>query len=133
MRQRSFILALAAVLMAFSFGAVSAEAGSVLACEAEDKFDFILKANGMGKIAITFSDASLMRINSDSIPAGPVVSQLRGREGFVVNSSDTVSRVTSHSLSATSRARRTSATAKAPIRMQFFYIAALAVWLLIRL
>jgi hypothetical protein len=133
MRQRSFILALAAGLMAFNFGAVSAEAGSELACEAEDKFGFILKADGMGKIAITFSDASLTQINPDPIPAGSVVSQLPGHEGLVVNSSDTVPRGTSYSQTATSRAQRSSASVRATIRLRFFWIAALAVWLLIRL
>jgi hypothetical protein len=132
MRQRSFILAVATGLMASRFGAARAQAGSVLAGNVEDNVNIILKADGRGKIAITFEDGSLTQTNSGPIAAGPVVLQLPGLEGLMVNSSATVTRCTSYSFTATSRTERTSASVSGPIRLQYFCIAALAVWILIR-
>jgi hypothetical protein len=131
MRQRSFILAVATGLMASCFGAARARAGGVLAGNVEDNVNIILKAEGTGKIAITVLDGSLTQTTSGPIAARPVVLQLPGPEGLIVNSSDTVTRWTSYSFTATSRAERTSASVSGPSRLQYFCIAALAVWILI--
>jgi hypothetical protein len=95
--KRSFLLALAAGLLACSVGATGAMAGSVLAYEAEGTFDFVLTANGSGVFTISYTSVSLTKIDNALIPGGPIVSSF-GNSGVAVTSTVSTPPLTSYTL-----------------------------------
>jgi hypothetical protein len=74
MRRRSFLLSLAAGLLACSVAAVGARAGTVPVSEAEGTYNFTLVADGAGHITISYSGALLTKINDVAIPTGSIIS-----------------------------------------------------------
>ncbi len=97
MSKRSFLLALAAGLLACSVGATGAMAGSVLVTEAEGTFDFVLTANGSGGIGIVYTAVSLTTINNSLISGGPIVSSFEN-ENVTVTSTISTPPLTTYSL-----------------------------------
>jgi len=68
MRKRSFLLALAAALLACSFGTSNSMAGTVTVNEDAGTFVYSLTANGAGAFTISYSDVQLNVINNVTVP-----------------------------------------------------------------
>jgi hypothetical protein len=73
MRKRSFLLSLAAGLLACSFGTMNAMAGSVLN-EDEGTYSFTITSEGGGKVSVAYSDVLLTTINEAPVPGGSIAS-----------------------------------------------------------
>jgi hypothetical protein len=74
MRQRSFLFALAAGLLACSFGPLSARAGTVLVTEDEGTFSFNMTSDGKGDVTFSYSNVLLTTINDSLISTGSIAS-----------------------------------------------------------
>jgi PEP-CTERM motif len=80
MLKRSFLPVLAIGLLACSFGAMNATAGTVAVLSDAGTFDFTLTANGSGNVSVTYSDVSLTLINGAGFVGGPVAASLSGTD-----------------------------------------------------
>lgn len=76
MHHRSFFLALAAGILACSFGPMTARAGTVLVTEDAGTFSFSLTSNGAGQLTFSYTTVLLTTINTVVVPTGPIVSTL---------------------------------------------------------
>lgn len=85
MSKRSFLMALAAGLLAWSFGATGATAGTILVNADQGTFNFTLTANGAGNITIVYSNVLLTGVTPVTGPpvtfAPGIESQLHGTGG----------------------------------------------------
>jgi hypothetical protein len=100
MNKRSFLLTLAAGLLACSLATVEARAGTILVNEAEGTFNFVLTANGAGQYTISYTVALLTGINSTPLSTGPIVSTFANKT-VDITSTTTSGPFTSYTLSET--------------------------------
>jgi hypothetical protein len=91
MRNRRILLALAAALLACSFGTINAMAGTVPVFEDAGTFSFVLSApKGGGSFTIDYSNALLSTINFAAIPTGSIDALLPPAAPHTVTSATTV-------------------------------------------
>jgi PEP-CTERM motif len=69
MRKRSFFLAVAAGLLACSFGSMNATATTVPVFQDAGTYNFTLTSNGAGQLTISYTDVLLTQINGPVSPA----------------------------------------------------------------
>lgn len=74
MRKRSFSMALSLGLMACSFGAMNARAGTVAVTQDAGTYSFTVTSEGAGKLQIAYSDVLLTSINGSPIAGGSIAS-----------------------------------------------------------
>jgi hypothetical protein len=74
MRQRLFLFALAAGLLAGSVIPLSAKAGTVLVSEDEGTYSYQLTSDGHGDVTISYSNVLLTTINGSLISTGSIAS-----------------------------------------------------------
>lgn len=86
MRNRSFLLAVAAGILACSFGARTSMAGTVAVYEDEGTYSFQLTSPGHGHpTTIAYSNVQLTTINDQLIPTGSIASSISSGSGVVSN------------------------------------------------
>ncbi len=100
MRRRLFIFALGAGLLACSFAAGEARAGSVLAFSDDGTFNFTLVADGMGHFTISYTNVSLSSINGVG-PVGGSIASSFGTTSATVDSTMAVPPFTLYTVSST--------------------------------
>jgi len=98
MRKRSFLLSLAAGLLACGLGTTNAMAGTVLVYQDAGTFDFTLTANGHGGFSIDYSNAQLTTVNNVAIPTGPIAALLPPVAPHTITSTVTAGAFTSYTL-----------------------------------
>lgn len=99
MSKRSVLMALAAGMLACSFGAMNAAAGTVIVTQDSGTFNFTLTADGHGNFTIAYSNAQLTTINDVAIPTGDIASQLPLLASHFVTSTVTSGALTSYTIS----------------------------------
>jgi hypothetical protein len=99
MRKRSILLALAAGLLACSFGNITSMAGTVDVYQDAGTFSFSLTSTGSGHFSISYSNALLTTINNDAIPTGSIEALLPTSAPHTVTSTVTTGAFTSYTLS----------------------------------
>jgi len=98
MRKRSFLLAVAAGLLACSFGTMNAMAGTVNVYEDAGTFSFSLTSTGGGSFTIDYSNALLTTINNSAIPTGSIEATLPASAPHQVTSAVTTGIFTSYTI-----------------------------------
>ena len=100
MSRRSFLMSLAAGLLACSFSAGGARAGTVPVSEAEGTYNFTLVADGAGHITISYADVLLTKVNEAAIPTGSIASTFDNKT-ITVTSTTTLGPFTSYTMAET--------------------------------
>lgn len=107
MRRRSFLLALAAGLLACSFGSMNATAGTVPVFQDAGTYNFTLTSNGAGQVTISYSDVLLTQING---PVSPLIASTLGTTTLDVTNTVSAPPLTSYTLSQPTAGSKTFGT-----------------------